>query len=344
MIRLEAGALRERMLAQFARADLAEESAALTVESMIETSLRGVDSHGIQLFPHYVRAVLGGRVNRKPAIRVQRVAPAASVVHADHAFGHHAGTIGMRAAAEAAAISGVGVASVADSTHFGAAAFFALPPAREGYIGLAFTNADALVKPPGGLIATFGTNPICFCAPMADEEPLCLDMATSATSWNRVRNHARAGTPLPPNVAHDAFGRPTQDPSEARMLEPSGGYKGYGLGVMVEVLCGLLAGGPVGRDILPMFTAPIDARRSISHFFVALSVDRFQPQADFRQRLQTMANGLRELSDGKGHVMLPGDPEKAAYELRAREGIPIEPAIWESFTDIDEGFESCRIQ
>lgn len=343
LIHLDAAALGASMLACFGRTGAAELPVRRAVESMIETSLRGVDSHGVNLFPHYLRAVRAGRINREPHVVVSRATSAAIVVDGDHSFGHHAGTVAMNAAREAAEETGVAVASVARSTHFGAAAYFALPAARDGFIGMAFTNADALVKAHGGLVPAYGTNPICFCAPMEGEDPFCLDMATSTTSWNRVRNHAKAGKSLPAGLAFDADGRATRDPRVARMLAPIGGYKGFGLGMMIEILCGVLADGPVGREILPMFSAPIEARRNISHFFLALRIDSFLDLARFRQRLKDLAVQTRALPTNGDPVQVPGDPEKAALETRTREGIPMEPAMFTDFMAIDERFASCRI-
>ena len=147
--------------------------------------------------------------------------------------------------------------AVRDSTHFGAAAYFALPASRRGYLAAAFTNADALVRAFGGVAAAFGSNPICITAPMAGEEPFCLDMATATVSWNKVLNHRRSGEPLPSGWAADAAGHDTSDAGAAAMLQPLGGYKGFGLGMAVEILCSLLADGPAADEILPMFTAPL---------------------------------------------------------------------------------------
>jgi len=117
--------------------------------------------------------------------------------------------------------------------------------AERGFIGFAFTNADSLVKAYNARTAVFGTNPICFAAPLRDEGPLCLDMATSVVSWNKVRVRHVSGLQLQPDWAYDADGAATIDPALARSLSPTGGYKGYGLGMMVEILCGLIAGGPI---------------------------------------------------------------------------------------------------
>lgn len=320
MPRLDAAALRAVLEQHFLAAGADPDAARHVVASTVETSLRGVDSHGIHLVPHYSRAVRGGRVNPRPRMRRERERPAAVLLDADHAFGHHAGSVAVEIAEELAAAAGVGAVAVAHSTHLGAAAYFGLQAARRGHIALAFTNADALVAPYRARAPFFGTNPICFCAPMEREEPFCLDMATSRVSWNKVLNRRGEQVALEPGWALDEHGDPTTDPQAARMLVPIGDYKGYGLGMMIEILCGLLASGPAAREILPMYTTPIAERRHISHFFMVLRIDSFTDPGAFRARLQRMADELRALPGG---VLVAGDPEKREHAERSARGIPI---------------------
>lgn len=333
MFRIDADRLRPLLHARLRALDVDPVGAGHVVDSVLQTSLRGVDSHGIQLFPHYVRAVAAGRVQARPRPQLARTAPATARLDADHAFGHHAGALAMDAAVAIARESGVGAVSVRDSTHFGAAAYFALRAADAGMIGFCFTNADALVKAFNAREPVFGTNPVCFAAPLRDEGPLCLDMATSLVSWNKVRNARVAGAALGPDWAFDADGRPTTDAQAAASLNPAGGYKGYGLGMMVEVLCGLLADGPAAKELLGMYTAPIEARRRLSHFFLALDIARFVPVERFRARLQGLADSIRAMTAVQASVMVPGDPEKRAAVERARDGIPAAQALLDAFAE-----------
>lgn len=326
MIFLDSVRLAHRMRARLISDGVRPEAASHVVDSLVETSLRGVDSHGVNLFAHYCRAVGGGRISRSPDIRIDRRSPAVAVIDADHAFGHHAGAVAIDVAVDMAGDAGVGVVSVANSTHFGAAAYFALRAARQGFLGMAFCNADALVKVHNGTESFFGTNPICFCAPMAGEEPFCLDMATSLAAWNRIKN-ARAGdTPIPDNWAFDAGGASVTDPHRASSLAPLGGYKGFDLGMMVDILCALLADGPVSKDIAPMYSAPLSLRRRISHFFLVMDISRFVSVSIFMDRLAEMASRVRAvpaLESADDAVMIAGDPEKRSHAHRLRHGIPM---------------------
>jgi ureidoglycolate dehydrogenase (NAD+) len=332
MFRIDADRLRPLLHARLRALDVDPVGAGHVVESLLQTSLRGVDSHGIQLFPHYVRAVVAGRVMARPKPVLRRAAPSLATLDASHAFGHHAGALAIDAAVDLARETGLAAVSVRNSTHFGAAAYFALRAADAGMIGFSFTNADALVKAFNAREAVFGTNPVCFAAPLRDEGPLCLDMATSLVSWNKVRNARVSGAALGSDWAFDSAGQPTTDAHAAATLNPAGGYKGYGLGMMVEILCGLLADGPVANELLGMFTAPIEARRHLSHFFLALDIERFVPGERFRSRLQGLAQAIRAM-DPAGSVMVPGDPEKRAAVERTRDGIPAAQALLDAFAE-----------
>lgn len=335
MIRLAHEAVDRALRRALAHQGVAAESIEHVVASLVQTSLRAVDSHGVNLFPHYHRAVAAGRVNPTPTFRIDRTHGALARLDADHGFGHHAGAAAMDLAIELAREHGVGAVSVADSTHFGAAAYFGLRAADRGLLGFAFTNADALVRVSGSPGAFFGTNPICFTAPLRDEGPLCLDMATSRVSWNKVASSRQTGAPLEPGWASTAEGAPTTDAVAARTLEAIGDYKGYGLGLMVEVLCGVLAGGPIGHELLPMYTSPIEARRRISHFFMALDASKLVGADGLRARLQHMVDDLRRLPSTVTHgVQVPGDPEKRARRERETAGLAVLEARFEELVRI----------
>jgi ureidoglycolate dehydrogenase (NAD+) len=341
MTRLDAKLLKAILARHLSATGVEHESVDHVVASLLQTSLRGVDSHGIQLFPHYVRATRAGRINVAPRLVVESTGSSTAVLDADHAFGHRAGANAIDLAVELAQKTGAGIVSVRHSTHLGAASYFALRAASQGLLGFAFTNADSLVKAFNGRTAVFGTNPICFTAPLAHEEPLCLDMATSIVSWNKIRGRLSRGEELPLGWAFDATGEPTKDPALARSLDPTGGYKGFGLGMMVEVLCGLLAGGPIATEILPMFTSPIEARRSISHFFMAIDISRFIDVSSFRNRLQALVAQIRAMPATVDSVMVPGDPEKKAFSERSATGIPVTSMVFDSLCEISADFREA---
>jgi len=330
------------MGSELAIRDVAPDSIRHVVASLIQTSLRGVDSHGINIFPHYCRAVAAGRVNARPHISVNRTGLATAVVDADHAFGHHAGAIAMEEAVGLAMESGMGAVSVRNSTHFGAAAYFGLMAPERNCLGFAFTNADALVKAFGAREAFFGTNPVCFTAPMETEGPFCLDMATSLVSWNKINNYRREDRVIPPEWAFNGDGTSVTDPHSARSLNPAGGYKGFGLGMMVDILCASLAEGLISKDVKAMYAPPLDSsKRGISHFFMALDVSRFCSAEIFRHSVQSMAERVRSLAplEEEDGPMVAGDPEKRCLTRRSSEGIPVDDAKFAEFVALNQDFE-----
>lgn len=315
-----------------------QNSVSHVVNASVETSLRGIDSHGINLLPHYLRAVKGGRVNPRPQLAVVKKARSSLVLDADHAFGHFASAHAVELGIQLASETGMAAVGVRNSTHFGAAAYGPLRAARAGYVGFGFTNADALVRAFGATRAALGTNPLCMTAPMEAEDPFCLDMATSTITWNKVLRHRAEGTPLNAGWAADESGRGVTDPNQAKMLEPLGGYKGFGLGMMVEILCGLLMGGPAAGELLPMFSAPIEARRRLSHFFMVLDVNAFSDLQTFKTRLSALARELRALGP---ESMIPGDPEKRAFFKRSKEGIPVTEEKFSEFFAMSGDFAAA---
>ncbi len=320
-----------------------QESIDHCVDSLIQASLRGVDSHGINLFPHYCRAVDGGRINKTPNFKISSSAPSAAILNADHAFGHHAGAVAIDYAIERAKETGMCAIGVIDSSHFGAAAYFALRAANKNCIGWSFTNADALVKAHNSKEAFFGTNPICFTAPMQNEGPFCLDMATSTVSWNKIKNYRMANNPIPEDWAFDEQGKSVSDPHQARSLRPAGDYKGFGMGMMIDILCAVLTGGIMSKDLLPMFTSPISEPRRISHFFMVMDIGKFTQIDFFKQNLQIMADRIRMLPKSSNEkVMVAGDPEKKAFSKRTVEGIPVNENLWEEFLNLDASFKNCE--
>ncbi len=302
-----------------------EDVAQATARGLWLTSLRGVDSHGIRLLVHYVHAVRGGRINPNPNFRWRQTAPATGTLDADHGFGHAAGMAAMRHAINLAHGAGAGFVSVRNSTHCGAMAYFALEAAANDMIGLAFTHATPKVQSPGATRPFFGTNPVCMAAPMMDDTPFCFDSAITQYSFNKVRQFREDGQPVPPGIASDVNGHMTLDADAAFQLLPLGIYKGFGLAMMVDILCGLLSGMPSGDEVSSMFENPLSERRLLGHFFGAIRIDAFLELDHFKRQLKRNADKIRSEPrlDPNQPVMIPGDPENAIEHERRKTGIPI---------------------
>ena len=323
------------------KANVRSDIARFVTEGLVQTSLRGVDSHGIRLLPHYLNGVKGGRINPNPNYTFTRTAPSTGLFDADHTFGHAAGMEAAKRAIELATEAGTGHIAIYNSTHFGAAAYYALEIAKHDMIGMIFTNTDALVKTYAGKRPFLGNNPICFAAPCEDEEPFCLDMATSVVTFNKIRQLREEKKPAPPGVGANKEGAETTDPNEITMLLPVGGYKGYGLSMVVEILCGLFTGMPYGPHIPKMFEAPMNQKRFLGQFVIAMKIDCFQNKEVFKERLSAMMKELRNepALDRNIPVQVAGDPEKKNYEERIKKGIPLKPSEYEAFQKMSKEYD-----
>jgi LDH2 family malate/lactate/ureidoglycolate dehydrogenase len=217
---------------------------------------------------------------------------------------------------------GIGVAGVANSNHYGAAGWYARMAAEEGLVAISLTNASHLLVPVRGTQPALGTNPIAFAVPTKDKaRPVLLDMATTTVAYGKVNIARRAGKPLPAGWAIDEHGGPETDSQkafEARRLAPLGGtrelgaHKGYGLALMVEILCATLTGS--GSAML-----------ETGHFFLVLDPTAFRAREDFQNDLEDLLTRLRANTpvDAAHPVLVPGDPEHDTFVQRRRDGIPM---------------------
>jgi len=307
---------------------------------LCETSLRGVDSHGVRLLPHYVNSALSGRKNPTPKYNISKTFPSIAHLDADNAFGHAAGMKSIDIAMEMAEVQGIGIVAVSNSSHPGAMASMALKAARKGFIALAFTHADALVLSHNGKRPYFGTNPICIAVPREEQEPYCLDMASSIVSWNKVLLKKNSQSELIEGIAADSDGNLTSDSNEATCLVPAGSYKGFGIASMVDILCGVYTGMQFGREIPSMYKSPIDKPRHLGQFYMVIRVDGVINKSDFLSAMQIMSDEVRSEPAVKGEeVMMPGDPEIKTSRIRMKEGIPLDDVTVESFLKLSKEYD-----
>ncbi|MCC5881441.1 MAG: Ldh family oxidoreductase [Halomonas sp.] len=337
------------MLAVLEGAGADEVSARAVTRALVTASRMGTDSHGLRLLPHYVRALQGGRIAGAPRLRFERRLPATGYLDAGNGFGHLAGYTAMAHAVDMAEQVGLGAVAVGHSSHFGAAGCYALAAAERGLIGLALCNSDPFVLLHEGVQPFHGTNPIAFAAPVADGLPYLFDMATSAIPWNRVQQYGAIDRELPDQVAADAEGRVTRTPADVAALLPLGGadfgFKGAGLGGMVEVLSSTLAGMANGFRLLPMGGPDMATPRGVAHFFLAMKPDAFAPGEPYAERMRDYLADLRaQPGRGGGAVLAPGDREWACQARRDAEGIPLDMANQQAYRELAERLEILPLE
>jgi ureidoglycolate dehydrogenase (NAD+) len=318
------------------KSGVSESESELTAKGIWLASMRGVDSHGIRLLPHYLNAVKGGRINPNPNRKFEQTSPSTGRLYADHGFGHAAGIRAMHHAMDLARESGSGHVAVCNSSHCGSMAYYALEACKEDMIGMAYTHGSPSMRSANATSKFFGTNPICMAAPMALEDPFCYDGATSYMSANKIRLYGEKGLELPPGCGADKHGKETTVPDQVELLLPIGDYKGYGIAMMVDIFCGLLTGMPTGDEVSDMFRDPFTQRRQLGQFYSAVRIDVFEEPGRFKTGLQNLADRIRR--QPRQHpdvpVLIPGDPEKAYQADREMQGIPISGEIKVAFESI----------
>jgi LDH2 family malate/lactate/ureidoglycolate dehydrogenase len=319
---------------------------------MTDTDLAGIDSHGISMLMLYEEALGLEQLNPAPVPRVVRETAVTALLDGDAGHGHVSAVMGMELAIDKARANGVGVVSVRNSTHFGAAGYYAAMASARGLLGMVTcTTRGNPVLPTRSAVPVLGTNPIAFSAPAKRNRPFLLDMSTSTVAQNKVKVFDFMRRPLPSGWVLDESGRPVTDSARAMDLVTvtlSGGitalggtaemssHKGYGLGVMVQILSATLAGGS--------FT-PIRKRTQgrgdpddIGHFLMALDPTAFRDEGEFENDLDDVIDVLHDArpSDASEPVLVAGEPEAFAREERSRSGIPISETLAEKIGAICE--------
>lgn len=312
---------------------------ATTAEVMIETDLAGVDSHGISMLMDYDESRRKGKLNLAARPRVVRENPVTALVDADAGLGHPAAVFGMELAIRKASAAGVGVVAVRNSHHFGAAGYYAEMAAQQGLVGFVTSATRTIsVVPTRAAVPVLGTNPIAFAAPAARNRAFRLDMATSTTAANKVKVYDLQGKALPAGWVLDGRGNPVTDAAEAwdtiknrdeGGLTPVGGtaamasHKGYGLGMMVHILGGVLSGASFSP--LRVKTQRPQDPDNLGHFFMALDPGAFREEGEFEADLDDAIDVLHATApaDPALPVLVPGDPEAASRAERLRDGIPV---------------------
>ena len=314
----------------FRRRGLSERDAGIMAGSLVHANLRGTDSHGVMRVPHYVHRLETGSVNPAPNPHVERTGPATATMDGDHGFGHVTNWDAMGVALDLAKESGVGLVGVNHSNHCGALSFFTYRAIDAGLIGVAFTQTDKGVVPFGGRVPFCGTNPLCFAIPARSGPPVVLDMATSTVAGGHIYKARVENRPIPPTWALDAEGKPTTDPHKAAFWTPAAGAKGYGLGVVIDVLTGILSGGAFGPHI-PIMYGDFDKKRNLCHLIGAFDFRRFAGSDYFLDQVAAMACDLHRqpAAEGFDRVLAPGEPEHLKAIERSKNGIPVDDSVWD---------------
>ncbi len=337
--------IRQQLVSVLRAWGMSDAHADTTAEMMLETDLRGVDSHGISMLPTYDREFRAGRLNMRPVFKTLREGPAMALINADASLGHPVSVHAMNLACDKARETAVAVVSVVNSHHFGAAGCYSRLAADRGLIGMvtASTRGVTLV-PTFAAEPVMGTNPLAFAAPANRNAPFELDMATTTVAAGKVKVYKLNHRALPSGWVVDGGGQPVTEPEDAFRYvferpeggitplggaRAVGGHKGYGLAVMVHILGGALAGASFS-PIRNRTQGPSDPH-NIGHFFMAIDPRAFRPEGEFQEDLDQVIDVLHgaKRADPAQPVLVAGDPEMATRSERLEQGVPIPADLME---------------
>jgi len=342
----------------FIKIGCSETDAELATKTLLSADLRGVDSHGVARLSGYVRLWEAKRVNAKPEIKIIHETPSTGVVDGDSGLGLVVAPYSMQVAIEKAKLVGTGWVSVQNSNHFGIAACHAMMALEHDMIGIAMTNASALVAPTFSTERLLGTNPICVVIPGGTEPAFVADLATTTAANGKLEILQRKSMQAPTGWIQDKDGNGSTNPHELKgggALLPLGGdrdhgsHKGYALGAVVDIFSAILSGANYGPWV-PPFPAYVPMPenmpgKGIGHFFGAMRIDAFRPAKEFKMHMDQWIKRFRSAKtvEGQQSVLIPGDPEREAEQERRENGIPLLHAVVEDLQYLGEKFDETGI-
>lgn len=321
-----------------AKVGVSPADARTVADVLVAADLRGIESHGIaRLESFYVERIRAGTIVASPDVAVVRESATSLVLDAGNGLGHPAAKRAMSAAIEKAKTMGTAFAAVRNSNHFGIAGYYAMMALESDMIGIASTNSVRLAAPTFGRELMLGTNPWAYAVPAKNEPAFVLDFATTTVPRGKLEVYARKEKSLEPGWAIDANGVETLRPVEALTgaLLPlggfgtdNGGHKGYGLGMLAELMCAVLSGGAFGTGV-PLPTSPPQAG-AISHFFGAFRIDGFRDFSDFVTDMDRELRAFKESRRAPGfdRIYVAGEIEHEKTLAHRRDGVPVHPKVW----------------
>ena len=338
--RVELEPLRRFCIAALEKAGLPAGGAALLADVQLEQSLKGLPTHNVADIPRYVERLKTGLLNKNPQIAVLKKNRGCALLDGDNGPGQWVASEAIALAIEQAEVFGVGLVSVRNSNHFGAAGHYAWLAARQNMIALVTTNGPAILAPTGGVTPLFGNNPIAVGIPRGEQPPLVLDMALSVAPRGKIGLSVQEGRSLQPGWILDALGRPTTDLQDlaAGLGVPIGAHKGYGLALMMEILAGVLSGAEFGLGHGRRRLKEEKQQADIGHFFIVFKIDMFMEPETFQSRLSRLLDQIysSQKASGVDRIFVPGEMEWEARRKNLALGVPIRSSNYRLLAEFAE--------
>jgi len=329
--RISGDKLRAFIASAFEAVDVPRADAKIIAQLMAQADINGSEGHGVFRLPQYIRRIKGKAVNVKPNIRVEREMAGMALINGDNGMGHLVMKFATEKAIEKAKTAGVAWVGARWSNHAGPASLYASMPAQHNMIGLYMAVGSANHLPPwGGLDMLLSTNPIAVAVPAGEEPAIVLDMATTVAAYGKVKTKAQRGEMMPEGWMMDRQGKPLTDPKRASegFLLPIGGYKGYGLALVMGLLAGNLNAAAMGKDVVD-FNNDDTTETNTGHTIVAINIEAFQDLKEFKQGMDTLIRDIRNSQrlPGVDRIRLPGEGTHIARAENEKMGIPMPPAL-----------------
>jgi L-2-hydroxycarboxylate dehydrogenase (NAD+) len=330
------------------RLGLPADDACTVAGLMAEADLQGSDGHGVIRLPHYARRIRAGGINLHPEIRVVQERPGMALLDGDNAMGHLVMSRATALAIEKARSAGIAWVGAHHSNHAGPASLYARMALAHDMIGMYFAVGNANHLPPwGGLDMLLSTNPIAVAVPGGNgDAPIVLDMATTVAAYGKVKAKAQRGEMMPVGWMIDRKGQPLTDPKRAEegFLLPIGGYKGYGLALIVGLLAGTLNGAAMGKDVID-FNRDDRSVTNTGQAVLAIDVSAFGDVAAFKHRVDDVAATLRssQRMPDVDRIWLPGEQSNARRAENLADGIPIAPALLQTLDRLADEVQFERL-
>ena len=335
--------LREFTENVFERMGVPSEHAKIAADILLESDLRGISSHGLaRLFPCYFR-IKSGLIETKPKIEIKWPTPSIGHCNGGNGIGMVVAWHAMKACIERAEEFGAAFLAVNRSNHFGIAGYYSCLALERDMIGIAMTNASPRVVPTGGTTGILGTNPISVSIPRKNGTPFILDMSTSAVSSGKIDVKLRKGEKIPDGWVYPAA-KPFLDSEGVVPMsvlqyplggdKKTSGYKGYGLGLMVDILSGVLSGANFGSGLSA--SKKSDTEANIGHFLGAMKIEGFRQMEAFDKDFDALVQDIKSSPPEPGveTVFIPGEPEFLNKKENEKKGIPVLPSVLKKLQQI----------
>lgn len=320
---------------------VSREDSKIITDVLMQTEMRGVYTHGFYRVPFYANCLMKKGIKAKSDIKTIKETDSWALVDGEGGLGIIISYKAMQLAIEKAKKTGIGIVNVRGSHHFGAAGYYTKMCADEKMVGVSMSNGDVLVAATGSREKTIGNNPFSYSAPAGKFGDITYDIAMSYSSDKKIIKMAEEGQKLPAGWLIDKNGNETTDPAEYEkggVLMPFGGYKGYGLAMMVEVMAAAMSGAAMTTNV-HAWNAVEGTSGNVGHMFVAMDVSKIYDKDVFEKNIENMIDQIKSSKKAEGveKIYFPGEIEINKYEACKKAGeVEIADSTMEDFEILEK--------